>query len=291
MTRLLILAATCAACASSPADGQHWRTLDSSRQLGEGDSRALTVRVAYGIGRLDLRPAAGALLYAMNLRFDADRAEPLARFDSAARSLSLGIHSLSMRWPHNGSSSGESRDERQEGALYAELSPKLPIDLALQLGAVEGDVQLGGLRLRNLSVKSGASDLTLRFDKPNTERLELVELDVGAAKLRLSRAGNAGAARIRAKVGLGGLDIDLGGEWTRDVTIDATVAAGDFTLRVPPDAGVYLDATTFLANVGTQGLEKRGDGMYTPGFDAARRHVRVRLSAMFGGFTLERNAR
>ncbi len=286
--RHLFLPAACAVLAASNAEGQHWRTLDASRQLVESDTSALSVRVAYGVGKFDLRPAAGPMLYSMSLRYDADRAEPLARFDSAARSLSLGIRSLSLRWTRSGHAEGASH---AEGAFHAELNPRVPIDLVLELGAVEGDVQLGGLRVRDLAVKVGASDLTVRFDQPNTERLGLIALDVGAAKLRLARAGNAGADRIRANVGLGGLDIDLGGEWTRDVAIDATVAAGDFTLRVPPDAGVYVDAATFLERFEKQGLEKRGDGLYTPGFDSATRHVRVHLKASLGAFTLERNAR
>jgi len=66
---------------------------------------------------------------------------------------------------------------------------------------------------------------------------------------------------------------------------------GDFTLHVPQDVGVYVDVSTFLASFGKAGLVKRADGWYTPNFDTAARHVRVRVHAVLGEFTLSRDAR
>ncbi|MFI5310618.1 MAG: hypothetical protein ACHQQ3_05260 [Gemmatimonadales bacterium] len=277
--RALVLAAA-ACCAGASAQAQHWRTLDASRQVR--DTGAVAVHVTYGAGNIELRPSTGPMLFQMNLRYDGDRAEPLARYDSAERSLSLGVRSTGNKWPGGG---------KEEGALHAELSTRIPMDLALELGAVQGDLQLGGLRLTDLSLKGGAADITVRFDQKNPGRLGTITLDVGAAQVKVVRAGNSGVERVRANVGVGMLDLDLGGDASGDVDVQANVALGDFTLRVPQDVGACVDATTFLASFDKEGLVSRGDRWCTPNFEAAARKVRVRVRAAFGGFTLARVAR
>lgn len=278
--RSFILATTAVALLAAPSPGvaQRWRTVDASRQLRGSDP--LSVHVAYGAGRVDISPTASPVLYRMNLRYDAERQEPMVRFDSARRSLELGIRSES-GWHGN-------HDDAKGGSLRAELSTAFPMDLNLELGAVQGDVQLGGLRLTGLAVKGGAADITVAFDQPNREKLSSVSFDVGAASLTVKGAGNARAAAIRVNVGVGALDYDLSGDWSGDVDVTANIALGNFTLRVPSDAGVRVDAKTFLAPFEKSGLERRGDTWYSPGYDQARRRVRVSLNAALGGFDLVR---
>jgi hypothetical protein len=262
------------------AGAQRWRTLDASRQLH--DTGALTVRVTYGAGKIDLRPAAAGMLYAMNIRYDAEHVDPYSRFDSDARTLEFGIHSQDMHL---------SKSDRNLGTLHAELSNRVPMELTMELGAVEGELLLGGLRLTEFALKGGAADLAVRFDQPSPTRMRRMTLEVGAAHLQVLRAGNAAPEFIRASVGVGSLTLDLGGEWTRDIDVDANVALGELSVRVPPDVGVRVDAATFLVGFEKAGLQKRGDAWVTPDFDRATRHVRIRMRGAFGSFDLLRDAR
>lgn len=277
-TRLLVLASVL--LAAPHAGAQRWRTLDASRQVR--DTGALTVHVTYGAGKLDLRPATSGVLYSMNIQYDADHAEPYARFDSAARTLDFGIHSRGMHIE---------KSDKNQGALHAELSSRVPMELSMELGAVEGELQLGGLRLTEFALKGGAAALSVRFDQPNLARMRRMTFEVGAAELKVLRAGNAAPEFIRASVGVGSLSLDLGGEWTRDIELDANVALGGLSVHVPPDAGVRIDASTFLVGFEKAGLLKRGDAWVTPEFDAATRHVRIRMQGAFGAFNLLRDAR
>lgn len=274
--RLLTLAAALAGAAHG-AQAQRWRTLDASRQLR--DTTPLNVRVEYAAGRLDLAPGTTSDLYAMHLRYDADRVEPLSRFDSAARALAIGVRSAQLSW---------NRGEREEGTMQATLSARVPMELTLEIGAVEGDVQLGGLRLTDFALKGGAAELTLRFDAPNPVPMRAMTLEVGAADVKVLHAINAQTERVQATVGVGALDLDFTGPLAHDLDISASLALGDFTLRVSPEVGVYADASTFLGDLSDSGLEKRAGGWYSPGYDKATRHVRVRLRSLIGGFKVKR---
>jgi hypothetical protein len=256
---------------------QTWRTIDASRQVH--DTGAIAAHIDYAAGKLDLRPATGSALYHVTTRYDADQTDPVTRFDTASRVLSLGVHLRSMHM-----SGGDHEDDA--GSMLAELNSAVPMDLSLDLGAVEADLQLGGLHLTDLSLRSGAADVTARFNQPNRGTLRTMTLQVGAAQVKLMDVANAGVSRIVAEVGAGSLSIDLGGTLARDVDITATLAVGGLTLNVSPDEGVFVDERSFLGGFEKAGFTKKADGWYSTNYDAAAHHVRVHLHAFAGGMTL-----
>ena len=266
--------------AALPAQAQRWRTIEASRQLS--DTSAVSVRLEYGAGRLDLKPAAKGMLYSYTMKYDTDHSDPVSRFDLASRTLALGVRSRGMKF---------SNGDKDAGSMHAELSDRVPMELAIELGAVEGDLQLGGLRLTDLAIKSGAADVTVRFDQPNPERLHSVTIEVGAAEVKLLHAVNSGAERMRASVGVGALDLDFAGTLPHDIELTATVALGGITLRLSPETGLYVDASTLLSDFDKTGLTKRSDGWYSTNYDSAPHHVRLRLKAVMASLTLTRDGR
>ncbi len=257
---------------------QEWRTFEASRPAG--DTTELTVRLRYGAGRLTVRPADRALLYRVAMRYDASRTEPEYRFDPALHTLHAGIADHSGR---------ADRDRDGDTASFTlELGTGTPVSLEAELGALSGTLELGGLRLRDLALKTGASDLDVVVSTPTAEPLRFARIEAGAASLRVRRLGNARPARVRASVGVGTLDLDLTGSWAQTMDVSADVALGGLTLRVPADAGLEVDASTFLAGFEKAGLTKRGGLFYSDNWERAPRRIRLRLNAVMGNFTLRR---
>jgi hypothetical protein len=278
--RLVFIAIAAIALTAAPTQAQRWRTVDASRQLL--DTGAVAVRLEYGAGRLDLKPAAKGVLYSYTMKYDTDHSDPVSRFDAASRTLAIGVRSRGLKF---------SGSDKEAGSMHAELSDRVPMELAIELGAVEGDLQLGGLRLTDLAIKSGAADVTVRFDQPNPERLHSVMIEVGAAEVKLLHAANSGAERLRASVGVGALDLDFSGTLPHDIELTATVALGGITLRLSPETGLYVDASTLLSDFDKTGLTKRSDGWYSTNYDSAPHHVRMRLKAVMASLTLTRDGR
>ena len=257
------------------AGAQSWRSFDVSRQLV--DTTPVLVRLEYEIGNISVRPAAGGLLYGAHLRYDAERATPRYEFTPATRTLRLGVEKRA----------GAPARSGEAGELRVELTRRAPIDLELRLGAVEADLDLGGLRLDHLKVESGASEAVVRFDAPNPERMRALTFAVGAASLRATRLANANAEQIRVQAGVGSVDLDFGGEWTHDVELTLEMALGGATLRVPRDVGVQVDASRRLATFDLPGLVRRGNSWVSPNWETARYHLHVRGRMSVGKLALE----
>ncbi len=266
--------------AGSPAAAQHWRTLGASRQLR--DTARVAVRLQYEAGKLDVKAGTGSLLYQTVLKYDAEGAEPVMQFDSASRSLTLGVRPRGMTF---------GGDDKDTGAFHAELSPRVPMDLTLDVGAAEGDIQLGGLRIADLALRGNASDITVDFASRNTERLRTMSIEIGAAAAKMRHLANSGVERLQASVGVGHLDLDLNGSLQHDLELTANVGMGAMELHVAPDVGVRVDAMTLLVNFDKAGLEKRADGWYSANYDAAPRKVNVTLRGMLGHFAITRDGK
>jgi Cell wall-active antibiotics response 4TMS YvqF len=277
----LFSAAVVLAALPQPAHAQRGqlRSIDVSRQLH--DSAALRVEVRYGAGRLGVRAATVPVLYRMQLSYLADRAEPVYAYYPETRTLRVGVDRQRTRLPS---------DERQ-GELHLDLAPSVPVDLSLELGAVEADLDLSGLRVDALRVESGASDALVRFDTPNADRMRSLDLRVGAAGLRALRLGNANASEVRVQAGVGDVDLDFGGAWKQDVALSVQVALGSVRLHVPRDVGVRLEVDRLLASVDAGDLEKRGDAYYSDNWNRATRRLRITSKTTFGSLRFDRNAR
>lgn len=258
-----------AALTAQPALGQSWRTVNSSRVLrGE---RELDVNVRYGAGRFSIQPAPSALLYRVQMRYDEDQFEPITEFDG--QSLELGVD-------------GTGRDFRigkQEGGeMDVELAAAVPMELEIEFGAGTADIDLGGLALTGLSVRTGASETLLDVSRPNPETLEEAILQVGAAEFTALRLGNLNARRIEMNAGVGDVTIDLTGEWREDATVKLKMGLGSLELRLPEGVGVRLDRQTLLTSLDAQGMVKRGDSYYSVDWDHADRRITVQIEAAFG---------
>lgn len=264
--------------------GPLWRTLDVSRQLR--DSLPKRVRVQYDAGTLSVRGTGDPLLYAMHLRYDETRAEPLHRFDAAQQQAVLGLRSLG-----RGLDVSSGDDGGGSGELTLALPRVVPLDVELELGGTKSTLELGDLSLRSLRLECGATDARLLFSLPNRTAMREMLVDVGAADFVALHLANANADHIRLRGGVGIVDLDFGGTWTRDLDVTTHLAVGKLILRIPSDVGVRIDVQRVAAAFDHEGLVKRDDAWYSDNWDRAAHKLRVRAETVFGKIVVQRTSR
>ncbi len=282
--RALGILALCAPLLSAAAQNDpHWRSLDVSRQLR--DTAAQRIKVQYDAGRVDVRPTDAALLFGMHLRYDELRASPLHRHDAEQRTTVLGLESRGNVFP-----ASSSRHE-DSGELRLVLPRTIPLDLDMEFGGAQAALELGGLALQSARLEFGAAEGTLAFSTPNRSHMRELEISIGAADFTARGLANANADLIRVRGGVGSVDLDFGGTWTRDLEVSTRLAIGGLTLRVPDDVGLRLEVKRVAAGLDHGGLVKRDDGWYSSNWDTARHKVHVRAETVFGQIELKPSTR
>src|SRR5579862_8271784 len=233
--RLTLLAL---ALACGTASAQEWRTLDVSRQLH--DTSPLKADITYGAGTFTLGPATGADLYEMHMRYPSGRSTPVATYDAGAHAVHLGIKSQNFSIPGGDADNNE---------LHVGLARGVPLDLTAEVAAADVKIDLGGLAVRKLMLKTGATDASLAFSAPNTAHMESMDLKVGAAGFKATGLANANTNTIRLRAGIGDWDLYFDGQWTHDITLDAKVGLGSLNIHVPDYVRVEQNANAVLGAV------------------------------------------
>jgi len=261
-----------------------WRTVDMSRQLR--DTLPQRIRVQYGAGKLQVRGTSDPLLYDMHLRYDEARAVPLHRYDAEQRSAVLGLESLG-----RGLRTSSGGDNDESGELTLALPNRIPLELDLELGGTQSTLELGDLALRSLRMECGATDAKLLFSTPNRVPMRDMEIDVGAADFFAMHLANANAEHIRVRGGIGVVDLEFGGTWTRDLNVTTRLAVGQLILRIPSDVGVRLEVQRIAAGFEHEGFVKRDDAWYSDNWETAPHKLRVRAETFFGQIDVRRGSR
>jgi hypothetical protein len=272
--KLLGLSLAAALLLPSAGSAQDWRTVTTMRQYS-GEER-VRVNVEYGAGELTVQPADAGALYRATLRYDADTFRPVTSYRDG--SLRLGLE---------GGRSGIRNLRDQRGArLSIALGADAPLDLNMSFGAGKAEMELGGMRLRDLQVSTGASETTLRFSAPNPERLGRMKLEAGAAAFHVFGLGHANVERLDFSGGVGDIVLDFGGAWRGDLNADISMGIGSLTLHLPRHVGIRLRRETFLSSFEARGLVRRGNMYYSENWDTATHKLTININAAFGSINV-----
>lgn len=271
LKRGLLLGVALALAGAAPARAQDWRTITSLRQY-KGEER-LNVELEYGAGRLFISPAESNDLYRATLRYDAKTFRPVTQYRDGI--LKLGVEGGSIRG-HN----------LKSGRLDLALGTRTPLDMDLKFGAVEAELELGGLRIHSLHIQTGASQTELNVRSLNPEKCSNMTFEVGAADFKAAGLGNLNCQHVKVSGGVGDVTLDFNGAWSVDADADIDMGLGSLTLRLPRGLGVQVRKNGFLASFDSQGLVKRGNVYYSENWDKASNRMSFNIDAAFGSIRI-----
>jgi len=247
----------------SPRTLEVARMLHPARDLGT----PLHVDVSYGTGSLSLSPAEGPWLYDVHLRYLPGRGTPNVVYDS----LSHSLHA-------SGSKHGDNVDinfgehEQRDDDLHVALGRTVPLDLSLHFGAGDVRAQLGGLSVQRLKIETGAAHAVVSFDSPDPVPLDDLEIKVGATGFEATGLGNAHVRHIVVQAIAGDVDLDFGGHWTSDATLEVQAAVGAVHIHVPSNVAVDQSSTKVI--IGSSGDMPGVAAPQTPGGQIYHLHVK-----------------
>jgi len=277
--RAVLLPLAAVALIASAARAQTLRDYDYARPLhGE---RELKAHIEFAAGKLLLGPGSSNQLYQMRLQYDAERFRPLGSYDAAAGQVRLGVESNGQ----GGIRIGRREALAQTATLQFATSVALALDLSL--GAAEGHLELGGYRVTELNLKSGASRLEVVFGSPNPGQCRSASVSAGAGELTIQNAGNSGCSRWDVSGGVGAVTMDLGGAWPTDAVLQLSMAVGGVTLQAPRGLGLRVTMSGFLADFSGNDFSKNGKVYTSAGYDRAARKVNVQVNSALGGVKVE----
>jgi hypothetical protein len=224
---LLLLAAVAMLGAGCGLQGVEVGPLVEKEKVVEsGPVGSVEVAIAQSAGQLNIDGGAGALMEANFASNVADwRPEVSYTVDDSRGRLSVS------QMPAGGRLPLDFDKVRNDWTLR--FNEKIPLDLAITMGAGDANLELDELLVGSLVFKGGAGDVSIDLSGSTA-----TELDIG--------------------VGAGSLTVDLSGSWDQDLSAVIRGGIGRTTILLPRDSGVRVDVLGGLSQVKAPDLIEDG---------------------------------
>jgi hypothetical protein len=226
------------------------------------------LRLEFGAGELTLNPGAQDMLVSGTATYNVQELKPEVTVSGNEVVISNG-------------------DLKIEGVPYLkdyknEWDLRLgsdPLNLVIQAGAYQGDLELGGLALQSLQVSDGAAQVDLAFSQPNPVEMETLRYETGASQVHLTSLANANFSEMDFRGGAGEYVLDFAGELRRNATVTVDAGLSSIKIIVPEGTSARVIVDRGLANVDIDnGWEKSGND-YTTAGEGPRLTINVNLGA------------
>jgi hypothetical protein len=196
---------------------------EDTRRIEAGGAQAVRARLNMGVGRLKVSGGAPVLMTA-DFQYPSEEWKPSVAYSVEGTAGVLSVRQDDMSGPRF------RRTDRNEWDVR--LSDEIPLDLDIELGVGESDLELGSLTLRRLEVRGGAGKTTV--DLSGTPKADLrAEIESGVGELRLKVPAEAGVRVTGVSSGIG--DWKAEGFTSRPGDRDAVYNAAYDTAKVRYD--------------------------------------------------------
>lgn len=251
-----------------------------TREIGRTTERELSVVLSSSFGTVSIVPGQPEkILIVQNLKGNPARSFAM---DYAIRNR-VGYLDLNLGEPEVREEGGDEKTTGaafQQGPWELQLSPDIPVSLDVELGIGKGEFRLGGLQVKDFTLSTGASDVTLSFDSPNAGTIENINIESGLSRFQARNLGNANFKHLRFQGGVGSYLLDFSGSLTSEVDVDLEVGLGVVTVVIPSNVGarIVYDETWMSSIDLDPDFRTAGDNIYTTsnlGTAAGRMNLRV----------------
>jgi hypothetical protein len=145
-----------------------------------------------------------------------------------------------------------------------------PMRLTILAGAYQGELDLTGLTLQDLSIEDGAARTQVMFNAPNPGQMERLRYKTGASTVSLIGLANANFRSMEFTGGAGAYSLDFSGQVRTEATARIAVGTGSVRIQVPSGMAMVVKVSGSQTAVDTQGMwVTKGSTHSTPAAGAA----------------------
>ncbi|NLA23018.1 MAG: hypothetical protein GX870_08260, partial [Candidatus Marinimicrobia bacterium] len=123
---------------------------------------------------------------------------------------------------------------------HLEFSQKIPIYIAVDLGLGEGRLDFTDLRVRDLKLHCGLSDVNVIFRDKNQDNMRNMVIETGLGSVNVKGLSYANMERFNVECGLGTTELVFDGSLSQDIRGKIEVGLGSVIIEVPDNVAVEV---------------------------------------------------
>ncbi len=211
------------------------------------DAGDLSLRLSFGAGDIKLAPGAKKLVEG-TATYNYSEFEPVVKVDEGDVQIRMGDQEFN--------SFPSFKDLKNEWDFKL---GDTPMDLNIESGAYDGEFELGGLSLNNLTIRDGAANVELTFSEPNQVEMSTFRYETGASDVKMTGLANANFSIFDFSSGAGDYTLDFSGELQRDASVKIASGFSNIIISIPEDVNAVVTIDSGASNISVgSGWSKNG---------------------------------
>ena len=247
------------------AKSDDYKTLKYQYKIKKYD--ALRVYFDCSIGNLIMKPSKNRYIITGNINYNSAMVKPTVELTNKNNISRLDLKVKPDKTSDNNTKSFINsliEDGNDNYKINFEMPTKMSTDMNLNFGLGKVDLDFSGLRIAQLVMNCGLSDVSLINTKSNIINCEKIHISTGVSDFNSLGLGNFNASNYIFDVGMGSAEIDMSGSANKNSDLKIDVTVGSLELKLPKNTNIELIINkNMLSSVNVKGLISSGDGEYT----------------------------
>lgn len=168
------------------------------------------------------------------------------------------------------------------------LNESIPTELSLRLGAFNGSLNLGGLSLSSLEIKSGAAEASFSFDKDNRISMGCLKVNTGVSDFKFYGLSRANFERMVLNGGLGSYLLDFSGQLSRSAQVEVKCGLSEVKVEIPGQTSAVIETPeNFFSSLDIAGFVRVGNEYRSQSFGNSKPTLRIVLKSGLGSLSVK----
>lgn len=258
------------------------------KQILLGDEKELEVTISFGAGKLCIRPAEKGTLF--KGKFEFKRWEPSVKYSviNDIGRLQIYMPDIKKDKDEKGSHIDISNlNDLKQNTWELQFSPDIPIRFKIEMGASENNFDFASMKIQELKIQTGASDMEIDFSKPNPIRMDKFIIEAGVSRILGKNLLNANFKKFSFNGGVGDYEFYLTGELKYNARVDIESGVSSTILYIDPKLAFRADVDkSFLSSVRVEGAEKEDNTYFSDNYERGKKRLDIFAEIGIGSFKI-----
>jgi len=243
-------------------------------------NKNLSVHLEIDAGKVQIQPGSDDRDIDLSFRYEEKRYEITVDFDK--NSNELRVYFDIKKWFKD-----EDEDEKSYARLIVDLPTDVPIEIYCKTKAGETEIELGDLRIVDLTLRVLAGETFMTFSEPNREKMKEMKIESKIGELTAEKLGNANFEYAEIDGNIGELIVDFSADFEPkyDRDVDMSLNIGQTRLYFPRDEAFRFSVSKFLFFSDVEVpryFYKEGKYYYSDNFEDSRYKTQLSISPGLG---------
>ncbi len=220
------------------------------------DEEAVEINMEMGLANLEITTGKSNFILIAQVEYNPEKIKPTIDYQEGT----IGILEIESKKRHRVKTDDFKKGENDWRLAFTD---EIPLDIKLELGLGEGKIDLTNLRISNMNIDAGLSEIEVYFDKPNREELDRFSIDSGLGELTVKGLLNANIDEFKFSGGLGASTLYFTGNAIRPMEAKIEVGLGSVEIIIDEGTPVKIyHEKSFLSSVDLTDFRKIDKNVY-----------------------------